>query len=74
MSLEFRFWGLGFRVLGLGFRIGLGFRASTRAGLSIHAPIAPPHFHGGTSWAQRTSWTLPKKLAKLGFLQNPHPL
>ena len=40
--------------------------------------MAPPHFQGsvggGTSCAQRTSWMLPKKPSKLGFLQNPHPL
>ena len=41
--------------------LSLGFRASTCAGLCIHAPIAPPppHFQGsvggGTSCAQRTS-------------------
>ena len=63
----------------LGFRGQvLGFRVSTCAGLSIHARMAPPHFQGsvggGTYCAQLTSWMLPKKPSKLGFLQNPHPL
>ena len=47
----------------------MGFRASTCAELSIHAPMAPPHFQGsvggGTSRAQRISWMLPKKPSKL---------
>ena len=49
----------------------MGFRTSTCAGLSIHAQLTPPHFQGsvggGTSYAQRTSWMLPKKPSKLGF-------
>ena len=45
---------------------GLWFR------LSIHAPMAPPHFQGSVG-AQRTSWMLPKKPSKLGFLQKAPP-
>ena len=72
-------FGLGFRVWSLGFRVwGLRFGLWGVSGLSIHAPMAPPHFQGsvggGTSCAQRTSLMLPKKPSKLGFLQHSHPL
>ena len=44
------------RVSGFGLwleGLGLGFRASTCAGLSIHAPMAPPHFQGSVVAAAR---------------------